>query len=311
MSKPCCKSMIAIVVLAVVWLAPGPAAAQAPTAGAKKNTWSPSRTPDGQPDFQGIWKHEDWTPNVEEPATGRTVGLDPDAKRNPIVDPADGKIPYQPWAEARRKDVHAHDGNPEAKLEYVDPQARCTPAGVPRLSYATPYNGYRFLQTPGYVVILAEWNHAYQIIPLDGRPHPPSNIHLFMGDSVGHWEGNTLVVDTTNFNELTWFDMRGTIHSDTMHVVERFTMVDADTMDFQATVEDPKVLTRPFKLTYRYDRATKPRPDLAKHSAIKADGSSTFWSEAATGPNFQLFEYACHEGNHYMDLVFAGSGNKR
>ena len=89
------------------------------------------------------------------------------------------------------------------------------------------------MKPPEYVTILYESNHAYRVIPMDGRPHPGKNIKLFMGDSRGRWEGNTLVVDVTNFNDETWFDSHGTIHSDALHVVERWTMAGPDRIDYE------------------------------------------------------------------------------
>ena len=190
-----------------------------------------------------------------------------------IVDPPDGRIPLQSWAVARRQEIAKNYRDPKGNLAYMDPSARCLAAGVPRINYITPYNGYQFLQVPGYVVLLAEWNHEARIIPLDGRPHP-SPVHRFwMGDSRGRWEGTTLVVDVTNFNGKAWFDWL-TFHSDALHVVERFTLVDADTINYEARIEDPKVFTRPWTIAFPFKRGA---------------------------PGYRLFEYACHEGNHYME----------
>ena len=118
--------------------------------------------------------------------------------------------------------------------------------------------------------ILFEYQHAYRVIPLDGRPHVGENIKLFMGDSRGHWEGDTLVVDVTSNNDQTWFDLVGTFHSDAMHILERFTLVDADTMRYTATITDPQVFTRPWTMAVTFDRNKE-----------KA---------------FELIEDACHEG---------------
>src|SRR2546428_832764 len=148
-------------------------------------------------------------------------------------------------------------------------------AGVPRINYITPYNGYQFLQIRGYVVLFAEWNHETRIIPLDRRPHVTSGIRLWMGDPRGRWEGNTLIVDSTNFNGKAWFDWL-TFHSDALHVVERFTIVDQDTINYEAIIEDPKAFTKPWKVAFPFRRGQ---------------------------PGYRLFEYACHEGNHFMRNV--------
>jgi hypothetical protein len=111
----------------------------------------------------------------------------------------------------------------------------------------------QILQVPGTVVILYESNHSYRVIPLDGR-HPPAQMKLWMGDSRGRWEGDTLVVDVTQFNDMTWFDMAGNFHSDALHVVERYTLLDPDHINYEATIEDPKVFMRPWKMSMILNR---------------------------------------------------------
>ena len=103
--------------------------------------------------------------------------------------------------------------------------------------------------TPGYVGIYQEEFHDTRLIPTDGRQHIPQNIRQLQGDSVGHWEGDTLVVDVSSFNEETWFDRAGDFHSDALHVVERYTPRSPDTLTYEATIEDPKVFTRPWKMS--------------------------------------------------------------
>ena len=302
-------------VAALVWLAPVSAAGQTPTSSARSaanaKTWQPPRTPDGQPDLQGAWMLIDWdqtieftantnVPTVDEQSAGsrrRTLRTQPvdrtKSTRQVIVDPPDGKLPYQPWALAKHRDIDDHLGdwsNATKSILYVDTQARCLPAGVPRFNYSVPYDGYQFLQIPGYVVLLGEWNHLYRIIPLDGRPHLPKDIKLWMGDSRGHWEGNTLVVDTTNLNGQEWLDMLGTIHSDALHVVERYTITSADRIDYEAVIEDPKVFTRPAKLTYGFERGNRKRPP----GEAFPPGFSL--ADVPT-ENYEIYEYACHEGN--------------
>jgi hypothetical protein len=261
-------------------LAPLPAAAQ-------DAKWVPPRTPDGQPDIQGVWQtlggfltvtlEKEAVTLLDSDRVGFSDPVRPLSKASPvgIVEPADGRIPLQPWAATRRKDIAANYRDPGGDLGYIDPSARCVAAGVPRINYITPYNGYQFLQIPGYVVLFAEWNHEPRIIPLDGRPHVASGIRLWMGDSRGRWEGNTLVVDVTNFNGQAWFDWL-TFHSDALHVVERFTIVDQHTINYEATIDDRKVFTKPWKVAFPFRRGE---------------------------PGYRLFEYACHEGNQFMRNV--------
>ena len=141
--------------------------------------------------------------------------------------------------------------------------------GVPR---GGP-GGIQILQIPGHVVLFLEYDHVSRVIPVDGRPHIRPDIRLFMGDSVGRWEGTTLVVDTTNFTGRTWYDMVGTIQSDALHTTERFTPVDANTIEYVVTVDDPKLFTRPWTFAGGFTRAQQ-------------DGMQTT----------ELYEYACAEG---------------
>jgi hypothetical protein len=218
--------------------------------------WTPSRLPDGQLDIRGHWISDavGGAHSVED-------GRDPDAdviqgrvdERNPIliVEPADGRIPYQPAAAARRQQLLRDIFTP-TRREHIDPHIRALLDGVPRNNYVP--GEMQILQVAGAVVILYESNHSYRVIPLDGRPHPPAQVKLWMGDSRGRWEGNTLVVDVANFNEETWFDSHGSFHSDALHVVERWTPAGPDRLDYSVTIEDPKVFTRPWKMAYAVNR---------------------------------------------------------
>jgi hypothetical protein len=198
-----------------------------------------------------------------------------------VIDPPDGKIPWQPWALAKKSYIR---DNPYERPEFIDSRVRCLPAG-PRLTLPSGYNGWQVLQPPHQVVIFQEHNHNYRIIPVDGSAHPGPNVQLWMGDSRGHWEGNTLVVDVTNFTDKTWIVGEaggegmsgGSFHSTALHMIERFTMVDADNIDYEATIEDPNVFTRPWKLRFGV------------------------WARAPK--DYENYEYACHEGNHTMELT--------
>jgi hypothetical protein len=200
----------------------------------------------------------------------------PTRRTSLVVDPPDGRVPpltpeAQKTAAVREEIARRQPEDPEELALVV----RCIvwPTAVPLLP--TAYNNnYQILQTPGYVTILTEMIHDVRIIPLDGRPHIPENIRLWLGDSRGHWEGKTLVVDTTNFNDKTHFR-----NSDrNLHLIERFTRTDANTILYQFTVEDPTAFTRPW---------TGEVP-LTK----------------APGP---IYEYACHEGNYAMADILKGA----
>ena len=138
----------------------------------------------------------------------------------------------------------------------------------------------QFIQRPGYVLILYESNHAYRVIPVDGRPHLGPGVKLWMGDSRGRWEGNTLVVDVTNFNDGTWIDSHGSFHSDALHVVERWTLVGPDRIEYEATLEDPKVFTRPWKIAFQVNRNKQ--------------------------ANYEIFEDARHEGEQDVAEIISG-----
>ena len=210
------------------------------------------QTADGQPDIHGFWwAGSSYTLNGFE---GGGRGIDPSGSRKSvIIDPADGKVPYQPWAAATYEGLHARHNVFPVKPEDTDPQARCAPAGIPRVhSHVT---AFQILQPAGQVIFLYQYPRSlHRSVPLDGRPHLGTDIPLWMGDSRGRWEGNTLVVDITNTNAQTWLDQVGGFHSDALHMVERFTVVDADTIQYQATLTDPKVYTRPWTVAWELKR---------------------------------------------------------
>jgi hypothetical protein len=191
------------------------------------------RTPDGKPDFSGIWQAvntayvdiEDHAAEPGEPAgTGVVVG---------------GEIPYQPWAIEQKKKNYADRAT-------EDTDAKCYLPGVPRITYM-PYP-FRIIQTPARIDISYEYVGALRHIFTNGAPHPSGHIDWWMGDSRGHWEGDTLVVDVIHFNDQTRFDKAGNFHSDALHVIERYSFIDASHLDYEVTIEDPKVFTRPWKM---------------------------------------------------------------
>ena len=317
-----------IATLAVVALSASPAAAQS------DGTYAAPRTPDGQPDLQGMWNNETLTPFerptsmtdkaflTEEEAAARNrqsderraaadaasevrteplpVGgniggynqfwFDPGRRvlstrqTSMVVDPPDGRVPVKPWAVAARAHNLAHVGDSYVHMSVWD---RCLSRGVPGSMFPAGYNNaYRILQTPDHVTIIYEMIHDVRIIPLDNRPHIDRDIKLWMGNSRAHWDGDTLVVETRNFHNRGWIAssaaggrIKGIPTSKALYVVERFTRVSDDTIMWDMTVEDPNVYTRPWTvsmpLTHR--------------------------------PSYQMFEYACHEGNWAVRNALSGS----
>lgn len=195
--------------------------------------YSPPRTAYGHPDLQGIWQAVNtavW--NIED----HSAELGVPAGQSVVVG---GAIPYQRWAAAQRED------NYENRLS-ADPEAGCKMVGVPRITYM-PYP-FQIVQTPTQVTILSEYVHTVRKIYLDSR-HPETVPEpLWMGDSRGHWEGATLVVDSVHFTDQTWFDRSGNFHSEALHVVERFTRTGPDHISYEATIEDPEVFTEPWQM---------------------------------------------------------------
>jgi len=199
-------------------------------------------TPDGGGGNYGLGKHEQdfLTPG------GRGI----------IVDPPDGNLPMQPWAQAEVKSRQLPERG------YDDPTAHCFVAGVPRSMYVPA--PLHILQPPGYLVILHE-RMSWRSIPLDGRPHLPDEMRLWQGDSVGKWDGDTLVVETTNLNGKTWLNEVGEIVSHAERVIERFTPINGDRINYQATVSDPLVYTRPWTVAFALNRQKEELLEVACH----------------------------------------------
>ncbi|HUO68692.1 MAG TPA: hypothetical protein VMV37_14215, partial [Gammaproteobacteria bacterium] len=224
------------VVMFLAMLTLGGAAAQT---SADKAAWTLTRTPDGQPDLQGMWVNFDSTPfeadtslaqsDVNPPAhwTDHDSPMSP-KRRSMVVDPPDGRVPVMKWAEDKRDFDLAHL---EDAPWHETPWVRCITRGVPAGMFPAGYNNaYQIIQIRGYVVIASEMIHDTRIIPLDGRPHLGADIRLWNGDSRGHFEGNTLVVETTNFNDkgsiatsAATGRIRGIPQSEELRLVERFT----------------------------------------------------------------------------------------
>ena len=212
------------------------------------------RTKDGKPDLTGFYQADGGGANygLEKHAQ---IAFTP-ASRGLVVDPADGMLPYRPWAREERINRELpHRG-------YDDPTAHCFVAGVPRSTY-TP-SPYQILQPPGYIVILNE-RMSWRIIPLDGRAHLPDKIRLWQGDSVGHWEGDVLVVETTNLNGKAWLNEVGDVVSHAETVVERFIPVGPEKIIYRATVTDPIPYTRPWTIEIPLNREPEQLLEVACH----------------------------------------------
>jgi hypothetical protein len=293
------------------------------------STWTPPKTAWGEPDLSGTWTNETITPferpnslagkpflteaeaaDIERQAARQRDNADSAARPGDVgsynqfwfdsgtkvvssrqtslvVDPPDGRVPLRPEAEKIRDEVDAQNAD---SFEFMSPWDRCITRGVPGGFFPAGYNNaYRILQTPGYVVIVYEMIHAARIIPVGGRAHLPSTLRFWDGDSIGRWEGNTLVVDVTNYNGKGWIAtnaaagrIKGIPQTEALHVVERFTRADAQTIHYEVTIDDPTVYTRPWKVAIPLERE---------------DG-------------YTIYEYACHEGNRAVEGVLRAGRSK-
>jgi hypothetical protein len=252
----------AALTLAAGIAAPGNnAAAQSPARSAKAAPFSPPRLSDGTPDFRGIWQARSLAYLDLEglgPAGGARTFT-----RSAVVDPPDGKIPYLPDALKQR------DANFKNRVT-ADPGANCDQAGVPRaVLLPTPF---QIVQSVGNLAVVYTDNHAYRIVDPQSVPHD-DGIDFFMGDSRGHWEGDTLVVDVIDLGDQTWLDDAGNFHSDQLHVVERYTMLNANTISYEARLEDSKTYARPWTIRLQLSRDTHPGARITEDECLEgADG---------------------------------------
>ena len=216
------------------------------------------RTADGRPDLSGIW--------IATSALGLLEGTEAlQAAR--AADRAAGRTlppteppPYKPEAEALRQWYLDRQG-------IDDPMARCLLSGVPRIT--TRPLPFEIVQLPDRVIILYEVHHAFRIIPTDGRPHPEDLEPSYLGDSVGRWEGDTLVVEVVGFNENTWLAGTGTHHSEQMRVVERYTRDSAETILYEVVIDDPVVFEKPWRM---YDvLRLRPNERIREYECIESN----------------------------------------
>ena len=296
-------------------------AAAAIHAASQTTSWTPPETEWGDPDLQGQWNSQTSIP-LERPLEGPLAGKEaltveeataleqenrarydlPPSEGDPgtynafwrdfgnpltrtslIIDPPDGRVPALTSEGRARLDTEAAARSTRGPRDSPDTYAdlstwtRCISRGWNGIGSWYSSN-YQIFQVPGYVVVFQELIHEPRIIPLDGRPHLPGSVRQWMGDSRGHWEGSTLVVETTNFDRRANF--RGS--RDTLHLTERYTRIEDDTLAYRFTINDSQTFTRPWTVVRPMTRI-----DIADRRSI--------------------FEYACHEGNYGMEGILAGA----
>ena len=319
---------VAVITLACALIATPSATAQVERVA--DPTWTMPRTDDGQPDLQGLWGNKTLTPMerpdavegkafltdeemaainqrriVDEQArndaparrysAGGAVGgygsywLDSGdtvlstGQTSLIVDPPDGRAPIKPWALEAKAYNLAHNGNHYRHMSVWD---RCLSRGVPGSMLPAGYNNaYRIVQTPDHIAILHEMIHDVRIIPLSAGPFIDDGIRQWMGDARAHWDGDVLVVETKNFHNRGWIAssaagarLKGIPTSKALHVVERYQRLSANTILWTVTIEDPDVYTQPWTISM---------PLTAE-------------------PDYEIYEYACHEGNHAVPNALSG-----
>ncbi len=291
--------------------------AMAPAAQAPRSPNALPKTPWGDPDLQGVWTSDDMrgVPRERPDELGTRQFLTdeelaqraardeqtlrqqlrgPYGARNDlrtrtfrqtslVIDPPDGKIPAltpEAGARATSRDRGSFGQGPFDGPEDLTLFDRCITRGVVGSILPVIYgNGNRIVQAPGYAAIMYEMVHDTRVIPLDGRPHASANVRLYLGDPRGHWDGNTLVVETTNFTGKTSISENGNglRHSEALRLVERFTRVDADVLEYRVMIDDPRTYTRPWTMMLSL---TSPR-------------------------GYELLPYECHEGNHGLRNILS------
>lgn len=231
-----------------------------PAAAQQSNAFVAGKTPDGEPDLRGIWEVRstiNW--NIEGHPARNGIA----ASKSVIVDPPDGKIPYRPEAKAKRDATNLSD----------DPQAKCYMAGVPRATY-TP-GPFQIFQSAGLVIIVYQDIHTYRYIPTTPRPQVTGAL-LWMGSSRGHWEGDVLVVDSVSFSDQTWFDKAGNFHSEDLHTIERYTLLGPTVLQYEVSIEDPKVFTRPWTMRMNAARHNEPGFRILEDECLKDNNGGLY-----------------------------------
>ncbi len=220
-----------------------------------------ARTPEGHPDLNGIWQAlntANWDIQDHEARQGPLPSLGAAYSVPGGAGVVEGnEIPYRPEAVAKKKANADH-------WMTADPEVKCYMPGVPRATYM-PYP-FQITQNPEHILMAYEFASATRIIAMNSKAQSPAD--TWMGWSTGHWDGNTLVVDVTSFNDQTWFDRAGNYHSEALHVVERYTPVAADVLRYDVTIEDPKVFTRPWKMSMPLYRRLEPNARLTEYKCV-------------------------------------------
>jgi hypothetical protein len=231
---------------------------------------------DGKPDFSGLWQRP-YTPDMSLNATdlnGKAYPLE-----NPAADNGKGKgggrgprkLPYTPWGEKNWTAYKPDDG---------DYTGACLPFGLMR-SMNSP-DPIQVMQSKEYLALLYEQNTWFKVFPLDGSAHDPKKTATWFGDSIGHWEGDTLVVDTTNFNGRTRLDTNGHPHSDALHIIERFQRTDLGHINYEVVVDDPKTYTEKWKNVRTFNL----RPDWQIMEYSCEENNKSFWEGRIKIPNY-------------------------
>jgi hypothetical protein len=260
-------------VVSVVWWASMPTVGQAPGA-AQFPPYRAPRAADGHPDLNGIWQAFT-TANWDVQDHDAQEGSHPELMGAYGAGPAgqsvvDGnEIPYQAWALAKRKENVERRMNVDLSRDDQwhqtgDPELKCYLPGVPRATYM-PFP-FQIVQGPNYILMAYEYASATRTIRMDWKGEAP--VDSWMGWSRGRWEGETLVVDVTGFRPETWFDRAGNFHSDALHVVERYTPMSPYHLQYEVTVEDPKVFTRPWKMTMPLYRRVERNVQLLEFKCV-------------------------------------------
>lgn len=275
------------------------------TAKAELPPYSPPKNPDGTPNLQGQWSGigGDGTSHLEAHEY-----LDPTtpAQDSFVSYPENGVVPYTPWAMEKRKEILAGLGQnwsgleDEGELLYTPPTAYCLEF-MPVFSFENT----QIIQRPGSVILLGAT--TYRVIYTDGRRPLDDEVKLWFGSSRGHWEGDTLVVEVSNLNGLGWFDMAGLYYTENTRFIERWTMVDADTIDYEITVEDPSVYSQPWKMNFAKRRpGTGPgRVGTREVSAVAANAPPVVDPYAG-----EIWETSCFEGNSFVQSEVRRIGYK-
>ena len=220
------------------------------------------RTADGKPDLNGIWQTigtADWDLEGHEARPSSVLALGAVGAVPPGLGVVEGgKIPYQPWAAAQKQENAKN-------WVALDPEVKCFLPGVPRATYLP--HPFQIFQSPSRLLIVYGYSYARREINMVPRGKAP--IDFWMGWSDGSWEADTLVVDVTGFNDQTWLDRAGNFHSDQLHVIERYTPITAYHIAYEATIEDPKVFTRPWKISMPLYRVVDRNAQLLEFKCVE------------------------------------------